>query len=116
MGQFRPSTVEHPLTGTTRVFADRPNYIPDFPITMNGCNTRAMRTHWRSLGQPVTVGVAFFNDSPERVTRADASKAQTGTSGWTDTGGCEQPVFFTGTSPGNLVDVAYEARIYDAAP
>ncbi len=103
--------------GQFRAFSDTPNYIPDFPITMNGCTDRAMRTQWRSLGKPVRVGVVFFRDDPESATPADASGLVEESQGSIDTGGCEQPVFFVSDdAQGNLVDITYETRIYDAAP
>jgi serine/threonine protein kinase len=117
MAKFRPSTAEPTLSDTFRAFSGRPNYIPDFPLTMNGCATRAMRTHWRSLGQEVTIGTIDYSDTPETATQSDATKLTTATSGWIDTGGCEQPVFFVSNhAASTLVDIAFETRIFDAAP
>jgi serine/threonine protein kinase len=117
MDKFRLSTFELPMTDTFRAFSGRPNYIPEFPLTMNGCATRAMRTHWRSLGQKVTIGRIDYSDTPEAATQRDATKLTTATSGWINTGGCEQPVFFVpdGTAS-TLVDITFETRIFDAAP
>lgn len=117
MTNFRPSTTEPSISDTFRAFSDQPNYIPEFPLTMNGCSTRAMRTHWRSLGQEVTIGTMDYSDTPETATQSDATKLTTATGGWIDTGGCEQPVFFVPRNAAStLVDIAIETRIFDAAP
>lgn len=117
MTDFRPSTVEPPMSDIFRAFSGQPNYIPDFPLTMNGCGTRAMRTHWRSLGKAITVGKIDYSDTPENAIQTDATRLATATGGWIDTGGCEQPVFFiSADSQSTLVDITYETRIYDAAP
>ncbi|TCM33105.1 hypothetical protein [Kribbella sp. VKM Ac-2568] len=76
-----------------------------------------MRTHWRSLGNAITVGKIAYSDTPENATQTDATQLATATGGWIDTGGCEQPVFFVrADSQSTLVDIAYQTRIYDAAP
>ncbi|MFD7161175.1 serine/threonine-protein kinase [Kribbella sp. NPDC059898] len=117
MAKFRPSATEASMSGTFRAFSDRPNYIANFPLTMNGCASRAMRTHWRTLGQKVTVGTMYYSDTPDTATASDATNLTTATSGWIDTGGCEQPAFFVPHgSASTLVDIAFETRIYDAAP
>jgi serine/threonine protein kinase len=117
MANFRPSANEESMSDVFRAFSGQPNYIPDFPLTMNGCATRAMRTHWRSLGKAMTFGKVFYSDSPETATEADAMDLKNATGGWIDTGGCEQPVFFVSDDvQGNLVDVTFETRMYDAAP
>jgi serine/threonine protein kinase len=117
MANFRPSTAETPMSNMFRAFSGQPNYIPDFPLTMNGCGTRAMRTHWRSVGQAITAGKIDYSDTPENATQTDATHLANATGGWIDTGGCEQPVFFVSAdSQSTLVDITYETRIYDAAP
>jgi eukaryotic-like serine/threonine-protein kinase len=117
MAKFRPSTAEPSLSGTFRAFSGRPNYIADFPLTMNGCATRAMRTHWRSLGQEITIGTMYYSDTPDDAAESDATNLNTATSGWIDTGGCEQPVFFVPEGAAStLVDVTFETRIFEAAP
>jgi serine/threonine protein kinase len=117
MAKFRPSTFEPTMADTFRAFSGQPNYIPDFPLTMNGCATRAMRTHWRSLGQTVTIGTIEYSDTPEAATQADATRQTIATSGWIDTGGCEQPVFFLPKNAAStLVDITFETRIFNAAP
>jgi len=117
MANFRPSKVEPAISDIFRAFSGQPNYIPDFPLTMNGCGTRAMRTHWRSVGQAISVGRVDYSDTPENATRDDATKVVTATGGWIDTGGCQQPVFFVNSDGAStLVDVTFETRVYDAAP
>jgi serine/threonine protein kinase len=117
MANFRPSTAESTMSDTFRAFSDQPNYIPEFPLTMNGCASRAMRTHWRSLGKAITIGKVDYSDTPETATKSDATNLVTATGGWIDTGGCEQPVFFVANdSEGTLVDIAFETRIFEAAP
>ncbi|MEU4607554.1 hypothetical protein AB0F43_31605 [Kribbella sp. NPDC023972] len=76
-----------------------------------------MRTHWRSLGQEVIIGTMDYSDTPETATQSDATELTTATSGWIDTGGCEQPVFFVpANATSTLVDITIETRIFDAAP
>lgn len=117
MVKFRPSTTEPSLEDTFRAFSGQPNYIPNFPLTMNGCATRAMRTHWRSLGQQVTVGKVYYSDTPETATKSAATSLTTATSGWIDTGGCEQPAFFVASDAAStLVDITFETRIFEPAP
>lgn len=113
---FRASPTA-PLTGLFRAFTGMPNYIPDYPITMNGCSLALHRTRWRSIGTPVTVGKVFFSDAPERATRSDATQLGTAMAGSIDAGSCEQPIFcVTDAGPSTLTDITYEVREYEPAP
>jgi len=69
------------------------------------------------FGQEVTIGTMYYSDTPDTATESDATNLTTATSGWIDTGGCEQPVFFVPQgATSTLVDITFETRIYDAAP
>jgi serine/threonine protein kinase len=105
-----------PVSLTTRVFAGQPNYISDFPATMNGCDQAVITTRWRSLGGNVTAGNAdgHFNGLPPPAAPRDA---QTGQAGLIQGNQCEEPVFFLAPGPlGTLVDVSVEYQVWQASP
>ena len=112
---FRPSDYEKPLYGVFRAFGQAPNYIPEFPITMNGCDSRAMRTRWRTVSARIQNGVVAYSSNPHELTVKDAWNVRVAQAGVIDTGGCEQPVFFL-EGVESLADIAYETVVYNAAP
>ena len=105
-----------PVRLTTRLFTGQPNYIPDFPATMNGCDQAVVTTRWRSLGGNVTAGNAdgHFNGLPPPTEPRDA---QTGEAGLIQGNQCEEPVFFLAPGAlGTLVDVSVEYQVWRASP
>ena len=105
-----------PVSLTTRAFAGQPNYIPQFPSTMNGCDQAVITTRWRSLGGNVTAGNAdgHFNGFPPPTAPRDP---QTGQAGLIQGNQCEEPVFFLEPGPlGSLVDVSVQYQVWRASP
>jgi hypothetical protein len=122
MDGYKESSVLAPLSGTMRAFTSTPGALPsglinNFPFTQNGCSSHAMRTKWRTVGTVLVVGTIFYKNQDETVTEASLKDSGSGTSGWIDTNGCAQPVFFVRTGQqSTLADVAFEVRQYELAP
>lgn len=109
-----------PVTATQRVFAGQPVYLDNFPYTMNGCNDATTTTQWRSLvpDDLITAGPTDVHGSTT-LQPSDVKGTTTGRAGIVRAGGCQEPVFFFASSPGNidtLVDVAYTIQKWRAAP
>jgi non-specific serine/threonine protein kinase len=96
-------------TAPLRVFSSQPNYISNFPWTMNGCSDGEITTVWRSLtpGDTVSAGPTDVHGSTT-LTAQDVTGVTTGQQGLVTGNNCQEPVFFFAGSTGqdNLTDVA----------
>jgi len=92
-----------------RVFSSQPNYIANFPWTMNGCSDGEITAAWRSLtpGDAVSAGPTDVHGSTT-LTASQVSGITTGEQGLVTGDNCHEPVFFFAGSTGadNLTDVA----------
>lgn len=114
---WAPSTYEQPQRIQQRIYGDDPpTLVSNFPVTMNGCNTRQLRVKWRSVDSPVAAGIADYADTttpPPNVRRQQPPTLN----GTMTLGGCEQPAFRTFTQPGgaNLANIVVEVAVFDPA-
>jgi serine/threonine protein kinase len=106
--RWRPSDGEPGQAFNMRVF-DAWDHVYEFPVTMNGCDTRQPRVAWRSIDGPVEAGVSDFRDTwddspiePEQI----APPAQSGT---LLLNSCEQPAF---RSASGVSNIAVEVSIH----
>jgi hypothetical protein len=108
-----------PTTVTQRIFADSPNYIQNFPWTMNSCADGMNTTVWRSL-VPDDIVAGGHTDAHGSTTLQISAVKQvtTGTAGLIVGDGCHEPVFFLVRSAAGdtLVDVATTTQHWVAAP
>ncbi|HSO97264.1 MAG TPA: serine/threonine-protein kinase [Acidimicrobiia bacterium] len=108
-----------PSSSILRVFSGQPNYIADFPWTMNGCSSGTYTTQWRALTTADLVAAGPTDQHASTTLQASAVKgATTGHSGLITGDSCHEPVFFfAGTSSfDTLVDVAVVTQHWTAAP
>lgn len=78
-----------------RIFDTEWQYITDFPVTMNGCNTWQKRIRWRSLGAPLHSGISYYNPDPQQYPIDVYESGGPSMEGTMVLGGCEQPAFAT---------------------
>ncbi len=109
-----------PCRGSLRVFkGEKWVGIPNFPVTMNGCDSGIFMVRWRS-GYPdvrVSSTLGYFDGTGARGTE---NGAKMGSFGYIQASNCEQPMFkFAGAQKGNkstLVNIYYELKFWQAAP
>lgn len=108
---WRPSDAEPPQDLQARVFDDsRWQLVADFPVTMNGCDSRQIAVRWRSLGLPVIAGIAFFKDSFDTSPVEPNPVGEPAQEGSMLLSGCEQPAFVA--QPGESIsDIAVSATV-----
>jgi serine/threonine protein kinase len=108
-----------PTSSSLRVFSGQPNYIADFPWTMNGCQGAMYTTQWRALttADLVAAGPTDVHDSTT-LTPTAVKGIKTGHAGLITGDSCHEPVFFFASSSSfdTLVDVAVVTQHWTAAP
>jgi serine/threonine protein kinase len=106
-------------TATQRIFSGQPNYITNFPWTMNGCADATTTTQWRSL-VPDDVVAAGRTDvhSSTTLQTSQVRDLTTGRSGLITVDSCSEPVFFLKSSAARdtLVDLAITTQRWTPAP
>jgi hypothetical protein len=93
------------------VFDDGWVHVSDFPVTMNGCDTRQLRVTWRSISEPVRAGVSYFRDPWDETPIVPDQVGDASQSGTLLLGGCEQPAFSAAPGDG-ISDIAVEVSVY----
>ena len=108
-----------PTSSIMRVFSGQPNYVADFPWTMNGCAQGTYTTQWRALttADLVAAGATDLHASTTLQSK-DVKGATTGHAGLIVGDSCHEPVFFFASSSSfdTLVDVAVVTQHWTAAP
>ena len=108
-----------PTSSIMRVFSGQPNYVADFPWTMNGCAQGTYTTQWRALttADLVAAGTTDLHASTTLQSK-DVKGATTGHAGLIVGDSCHEPVFFFASSSSfdTLVDVAVVTQHWTAAP
>jgi hypothetical protein len=106
---WAPATYERPQRIQQRIHGDDPpTLVNDFPVTMNGCDTRQLRVKWRSVDSPVAAGIADYADAttpPPEVTQQQPPTLQ----GTMTLGGCEQPAYR------GSANIVVEVTVYEPA-
>ena len=108
-----------PTSSILRVFSGQPNYIADFPWTMNGCSSGTYTTQWRALTTADLVAAGPTDQHASTTLQPSTVRgATTGHSGLITGDSCHEPVFFfAGSSTfDTLVDVAVVTQHWTAAP
>lgn len=84
--------------------------VADFPVTMNGCDTRQTAVRWRSLGRPVIAGATGYRDSSNTSPVDAAQVGDPAQEGTMLLNGCEQPAF--AARPGESIsDIAVTVTV-----
>jgi hypothetical protein len=108
-----------PTSSSLRVFSGQPNYIADFPWTMNGCQGAMYTTQWRALTTADLVAAGPTDVHASTTLQPNAVKGiKTGHAGLVVGDSCHEPVFFFASSSSfdTLVDVAVVTQHWTAAP
>ena len=108
-----------PTTTTQRIFSGQPNFIDNFPWTMNGCADATTTTQWRSLVPDDVVEAGRTDMHGSTTLQASQVRGLTsGRSGLITADGCQEPVFFLKSSPtgDTLVDLAITTQRWFPAP
>jgi serine/threonine protein kinase len=108
-----------PTSSILRVFSGQPNYIADFPWTMNGCASATYTTQWRALTTADLVAAGPTDVHGSTTLQPSAVKGiKTGHAGLVVGDSCHEPVFFFASSSSfdTLVDVAVVTQHWTAAP
>jgi len=108
-----------PTSSILRVFSGQPNYIADFPWTMNGCQQAMYTTQWRALTTADLVAAGATDLHASTTLQSNGVKgATTGHAGLIVGDSCHEPVFFFARSSSfdTLVDVAVVTQHWTAAP
>lgn len=108
---WTPSGFEQPQRFQVRLFDAAPTLVTDFPVTMNGCDTRQMRVRWRTLHTPIVAGIAPFTDRGRAVVIGTRTP-DVRDSGTMWLGSCEQPAF---VGPGDIEDLVVEVTVFEPA-
>jgi serine/threonine protein kinase len=108
-----------PTTSILRVFSGQPNYVANFPWTMNGCQSAMYTTQWRALTTADLVAAGPTDVHGSTTLQQSAVKGiKTGHAGLIVGDSCHEPVFFFASSStfDTLVDVAVATQHWTAAP
>lgn len=108
-----------PTSSIQRVFNGQPNYLANFPWTMNSCQSAMYTTQWRALTTADLVAAGATDVHASTTLQAkDVKGIKTGHSGLIVGDSCHEPVFFFagGSSFDTLVDVAVLTQHWTAAP
>jgi hypothetical protein len=108
-----------PSSSILRVFSGQPNYIADFPWTMNGCSSGTYTTQWRALTAADLVAAGPTDQHASTTLQSsDVTGATAAHSGLITGDSCHEPVFFFAgsSSVDTLVDVAVVTQHWTAAP
>lgn len=102
-----------------RVFNTQPNYVQDFPWTMNDCASAMYTTQWRALTTADLVAAGSTDQHASTTLQAKQVKGvKTDHAGLIVGDSCHEPVFFFAGTTGvdTLVDVAIVTQHWTAAP
>ena len=112
---WAPSGFEADQTFQLRVFSvDSWELVDGFPVTMNGCDTRQLRVHWRALSSSIRPAIAsYWPDALGPVTPDQIGDPAT--EGTMILNSCEQPAFQLLPSPGTLANLTLEVSVFDPA-
>jgi serine/threonine protein kinase len=108
-----------PTSSILRVFSGQPNYIADFPWTMNSCQSAMYTTQWRALTTADLVAAGPTDvHAPTTLQQSAVKGIKTGHAGLIVGDSCHEPVFFFASSSSfdTLVDVAVVTQHWTAAP
>ncbi len=99
-------------SGSIRIFEGSGwTTVDDFPSTMNNCSSGVFMIRWRSAG-PRVASTLGASDSTV------VSSPKEGAFGYMFGTNCDQPMFKfpSNNGPGNLTDIYYELKFWQAAP